>query len=495
MLNKYNHIKAEQDMDPLGREGTLVSDIFWDDDADQEATRWEDGTGADADDEGFDILRMYLAEIGSRPLLGRTSEREIFEQHEKSREKIIMALFSLPYYVEKLIATAKMAMKRVVPFDNLVRNTLHPNNMAEKTEHLFMTSADRIIRLRARMHRAGAGKPVVARRDRNTGADSLSERNPLIDEIISLRLKPDFIRELLEDFTLKIKEMEKTRSALPAANAGIALRRFEQMMGTSYKRIVQVQSACERAVSEMEETKRLIIEANLRLVVSIAKKYLGSGRVSLTDLIQEGNIGLMRAVDLFDYRTGYKFSTYAVCWIKQSITRALSNHSRTIRFPVHVADKVHKILRCARELSQENSEDTSHEEIAARLNVPEQQVMELLHLSREPVSINTPIREDSELSDLIEDTSLPSPLDTAIHSDIRTKVDMVLSQLDPKSEMIIRKRFGIGEEEQTLAVIAKEFNLSRERIRQIEGNVIKKIRSRLFVEQNGIGSEPVFSGH
>jgi len=256
-----------------------------------------------------------------------------------------------------------------------------------------------------------------------------------------------------------------------------------------------VQSACERAVSEMEETKRLIIEANLRLVVSIAKKYLGSGRVSLTDLIQEGNIGLMRAVDLFDYRTGYKFSTYAVCWIKQSITRALSNHSRTIRFPVHVADKVHKILRCARELSQENSEDTSHEEIAARLNVPEQQVMELLHLSREPVSINTPIREDSELSDLIEDTSLPSPLDTAIHSDIRTKVDMVLSQLDPKSEMIIRKRFGIGEEEQTLAVIAKEFNLSRERIRQIEGNVIKKIRSRLFVEQNGIGSEPVFSGH
>lgn len=496
MLNKYDHIKAEQDMDPLGRDGSLVSDIFWDDDVDSEAARWEGGAGTDTDEDDFDILRTYLAEIGARPLLSRTSEREIFEQHEKSREKIIIALFSLPYHVEKLVATAKMAVKRIVPFDNLVRNILHADNMAEKAEHMFMTSADRIIRLHARMHRVGVHKQAAARTDRNSGGAaeaSLLERTPLIEEIISLRLKPDFIMELLEDFMLKVKEMERIRSGLSAANAGSALRRFEQMMGASHAKIAQVLSACEHTLAEMEETKRLIIEANLRLVVSIAKKYLGSGRVSLTDLIQEGNIGLMRAVDLFDCRTGYKFSTYAVCWIKQSITRALSNHSRTIRFPVHVADKVHKILRCARELSQENSEDTSHEEIAARLNVPGQQVMELLHLSREPVSINTPIREDSELSDLIEDTTVPSPLDAAIHADIRTKVDMVLSQLDPKSEKIIRKRFGIGEEEQTLAVIAKEFNLSRERIRQIEGNVIKKIRSRLLVEQSGIASEPAFS--
>jgi RNA polymerase primary sigma factor len=255
---------------------------------------------------------------------------------------------------------------------------------------------------------------------------------------------------------------------------------LEQQIGTSYKKIQDVLSACKSAQAEIDEAKELIIEANLRLVVSVSKKYLASGRLSLEDLIQEGNIGLMRAVDLFDCRLGYKFSTYAVCWIKQSITRALSNHSRTIRFPVHVADKVHKILRCSRELSQERSEDADHEDIAARLKVPEDKVRELLHLSREPVSINTPVGEDSVLSDFIEDTSRPSPLDMAITSDLRTKVAGVLTTLDPKAEMIIRKRFGISEDEQTLSVIAREFELSRERIRQIEVAAIKKIRAQLF---------------
>lgn len=471
MLNDHDHISADYDIDSFGREGSFVAETLWADEADAKSkTGAEEHENMVMEDAGYDILQMYLTEIGSVPLLKRDGECEIFERIEKSMEKLERALFSLPFYVDKLISLAPRVMKGEIPIDGIMRNSRHRNETRGQSEDWFRKIISRISRLRKGIGLTASG--------RSSGND-LNVKALILDEILSLGLNSDFISTLVEDLAERTRVHDEA-VARAARGYRSAIREFEQQLGAPCRKIQDVLSDCKTMQSEIEQAKGYIVEANLRLVVSVAKKYMGTGRLSLEDLIQEGNIGLMRAVDLFDHRLGYKFSTYAVCWIKQSITRALSNQSRTIRFPVHVADKVHKILRCSRELSQERSEDAVHEDIAARLKVPEDTVRELLHLSREPVSINVQVGEDSVLSDFIEDTSRPSPLDIAITSDLKTKVAGVLSTLDPKAEMIIRKRFGIAEDEQTLAVIAREFELSRERIRQIEVAAIKKIRAQLF---------------
>lgn len=485
-------------------------DLFSDTEADEKTA--EEEKPADLIEGEKDPIRIYLKEMSSVPLLTREGEVEIAQKMEKGREKVYRVIFSLPFVLKKLITLGQMSVNGEVPLEEIVQNG------EEETEEDLQAWRKRFFEITGkigdlykkretylkRLHglsssgkpRGGSPKAVNKRdaKDLRPLLKSLEEnRKRILEKALDLRLREDVITAFSEEFKRSVADMEALQKKITNVNRksgdsksvkvkelqlhGKKIQEKEILFGMKYAEMKEASRILAQGEREEFEARRAMIEANLRLVISIAKRYLGRG-LSFSDLIQEGNSGLMKAVDKFEYKRGYKFSTYATWWIRQAITRALADQSRTIRIPVHMVETINKITKATRELVQTSGKEPTSLEIAEKLKIPIEKVDAILKISKEPVSLETPVgEEDSHLRDFIEDKAMLSPLDFAIRDDMKKRIDKILCSLPPKEEKIIRRRFGIGEDvPRTLEEVGLEFDVTRERIRQIEVKAIRKLK-------------------
>ena len=451
-----------------------------------------------------DPVRMYLREMGTVPLLTREGEVAIAKRIERGQLRVLKALSRQPAIIKEVIAlgealrTDERGIKEIIQFDD---DELTEDRLAEKTR-LFLRTLDKLSRtqerarkLNDRVHKIRARKTRQAIRARWALARmrveagqivrsiefSHPERKRLIDRL--REVVGDLIaleRDLLKlDRRVEIGTEETARDARrDLRDVRNRLNALEELVEVPAEELRRSLKVVHRGEAESAQAKKELIEANLRLVVSIAKKYTNRG-LQFLDLIQEGNIGLMKAVDKFEWRRGYKFSTYATWWIRQAITRAIADQARTIRIPVHMIETINKLIRTQRQLVQELGREPTSEEIADKMELPLDKVRKVLKIAKEPISLETPIgeEEDSHLGDFIEDKSVSSPVEVVISNNLEDSTRRVLKTLTPREEKVLRMRFGIGEtSDHTLEEVGQDFSVTRERIRQIEAKALRKLR-------------------
>jgi RNA polymerase primary sigma factor len=433
---------------------------------------------------GEDPVRLYLKEIGKVPLLTAQQEVQIGRRIEVGQIALRRALSGIPMAVRALLDVGDRLRHGEMPADDVMvlaeGGELEPK--AVRPVQLAFARVRRLERKIVRLEesltdkrRSAASRAAVLR--------TIGVHREAIQKIVAeMPLKPALIDDLVGKMRRHCRRLNELADEVRrnrTAGGTRELKQREQEAGLPRKTLGVLLQQIEESDRTVRQAKRELMEANLRLVVSVAKRYLGSD-LSLLDLVQEGNIGLMKAVDRFQYRRGFKFSTYATWWIRQAITRAIADHSRTIRIPVHMVETLNRISRVNRNIINELGREPTPEELAQRTGVPAKKVRLILESSRKPLSLETPIGEDSELGDFLEDKSAGSPNDSLLSQDLTVQVERALATLSSKEKEILRLRFGIGEEgEHTLEEVGRRFAVTRERIRQIEAKALRKLRHPL----------------
>jgi RNA polymerase primary sigma factor len=453
-----------------------------------------------------DPVRMYLREMGTVPLLTREGEVEIAKRIERGQLRVLKAISRSPIVIREVVALGEdlkrgvRNIKEVVIFDEeeiteevlqtrvkatvarvdaLLKHQKKAQVLLEKLETINPKArAKEYRKTRWLMGRERVQVSRIVRELKYTNA----ERKRLLDKVNktvdSMRTLERQIKSLEQKHDSSKSEELRKEYRRQQRNCKTDLDHLETEIGVSIADLKRTQREMIQGDMDAERAKRELIEANLRLVVSIAKKYTNRG-LQFLDLIQEGNIGLMKAVDKFEYRRGYKFSTYATWWIRQAITRAIADQARTIRIPVHMIETINKLIRTSRQLVQELGREPTSEEIAKRMDIPVAKVRKVLKIAQEPISLETPIgeEEDSHLGDFIEDRQAVSPSEAVISVNLKEYTSQVLRTLTPREERVIKMRFGLEDgSEHTLEEVGQSFQVTRERIRQIEAKALRKLR-------------------